>query len=348
MQLYGKTWTRREIEKRIGRIEQIGGLKHCYLAGGKAEGVEQIQVRSGAGLSYEINVSRGMDIGLAEYCGSPLTWQSSNGVVHPAHWHGGPTDWLKTAVGGLLMTCGLTQVGSPCTDGPENLPLHGDAHQLPAELLCCEGEWNGDEYEMTIKGCIRQSRIFGENITLTRTIQSKLGENRISIDDKVKNVEFAQTPHMLLYHFNFGFPLMTAETEIQFPSQKVVARDSDIPIENFNRWQEPQNDYRERVYYHEELETTNGTAAVVIRQPHFPVGNSTRPVTVRLSWQTENLPRLVQWKMPGEGIYVLGIEPANCLVEGRVAERNRGTLQILEPGESRHYALALEVIEGNF
>ena len=40
----------------------------------------------------------------------------------------------------------------------------------------------------------------------------------------------------------------------------------------------------------------------------------------------------------------MGIEPANCHVEGRAAERERGTLQFLEPGEARTYELALEVV----
>jgi hypothetical protein len=50
---------------------------------------------------------------------------------------------------------------------------------------------------------------------------------------------------------------------------------------------------------------------------------------------------LVEWKMMGEGAYVVGLEPANCHVEGRCVERERGTLQILEPGESRRYRLEI-------
>jgi len=345
MRLYGKTWTRREVEKHLGRIEQIGGLQHSYLSGGKSEGVEQVRLRTGAGLSFEINVSRGMDIGLADYCGTPLTWLSPNGTVHPAFWQGGPADWLKTAVGGLLMTCGLTQVGSPDIEGQESLPLHGAAHQLPAELIRCEGEWQDDEYIMNVVGRIRQSRIFGENLTLTRTIRCKIGENRIEIHDVVENGGFSETPFMLLYHFNFGFPLMTDQTELHFPSKKVIARNDGIPVTDFNQWPVPQKNFQERVYYHEGLIIEKDIATAVIHQPQFPVGDETHPLTIQLTWRVENLPRLVQWKMPGEGVYVLGIEPANCHVEGRVAERKRGKLQTLQPGEVRHFDLALNVNE---
>jgi hypothetical protein len=38
--------------------------------------------------------------------------------------------------------------------------------------------------------------------------------------------------------------------------------------------------------------------------------------------------------MPGQGIHVLGIEPANCHVGGRAAERAAGTLRTLQAGET--------------
>ena len=45
--------------------------------------------------------------------------------------------------------------------------------------------------------------------------------------------------------------------------------------------------------------------------------------------------------MMAEGLYVLGVEPANCHVEGRVKERERGTLQVLAPGENRIYHMEI-------
>jgi hypothetical protein len=57
------------------------------------------------------------------------------------------------------------------------------------------------------------------------------------------------------------------------------------------------------------------------------------------------LPVLVQWKMPGEGTHVLGIEPANCHLEGRAADRIRGTLVSLAPGQMVEYNLELSISE---
>ncbi|MFO7948286.1 MAG: DUF4432 family protein, partial [Armatimonadota bacterium] len=55
----------------------------------------------------------------------------------------------------------------------------------------------------------------------------------------------------------------------------------------------------------------------------------------------------IQWKMPAEGTYVTGLEPANCLVEGRTKDREEGRLVTLEPGESAEYSLEVGVLADN-
>lgn len=39
-------------------------------------------------------------------------------------------------------------------------------------------------------------------------------------------------------------------------------------------------------------------------------------------------------------------EPANCLVEGRDKERERGALKFLEPGEKKEFDLEIGVLAG--
>jgi Domain of unknown function (DUF4432) len=344
MNLYGRQWSRRELEARLGRIEQIGGLRRVQSTEGRETGVEEIQVRTGAGLNYNVLPSRGLDIGLAEFKGAPLSWLSQNGEVNPSFFDDRGSGWLRTAAGGLLMTCGLTQVGTPGTDGSEELGLHGRAHHTPARHVCAEGFWEGDEYTTVIHGKVEETSIFGWNLRLTRSIRSRLGINQIHIRDVVENTGFEPAPHMLLYHFNFGFPLLDMKTHISFPPATVVPREPNLPIEGLGDWLSPQAGFQEHVYYHENLTTeADGLAAVSIRNPHFPPTD--RPLLVRLAWETRTLPVLVQWKMPGEGTHVLGIEPANCHVEGRTAERARGTLVMLAPGQAMEYNLELSLSE---
>ncbi|MBN2011310.1 aldose 1-epimerase family protein [candidate division KSB1 bacterium] len=349
MHIYGRNWKRRELEARVGKIETIGGVRRFRIEDGPEHGVELIQVRNGAGLTYYLNASRALDISLAEYRGVPLSWHSVNGDVHPAYYNPDGTEWSRTAAGGLLMTCGLTQVGSPCQDGEDKLGIHGRIHHTPTRDVSAYGFWDGDDYHMQIRGIMQESRIFAENMQLTREIKTRLGENKIVIHDTVENIGFQTTPFMILYHFNFGFPLMTENTIIEFPSHQVIPRDQHIPVDGFDRWQTPEVNYQERVYYHQidQAKVNDNLATVYIRNSSFPIeaGNGKIPVTVRLAWNIDNLPNLIQWKMPAAGVYALGIEPANCHVEGRVAERNNKTLIMLEPGESKHYYLELEIVE---
>ncbi len=342
MKLYGRTWTRRELEARVGRLEQIAGIRRLELTEGPERGVEQLQVRTGSGLSYYVSPTRGMDISLAEFGGVPLSWQAVNGDVHPAYYDSRDMEWLRTAVGGLLMTCGLTQVGSPCEDEGNALGLHGRVHHSPARQVVAEGSWVGHDYTMRICGAVEETSIFTEALRLTREIHSHVGENRILIRDVVENFGFQPTPHMLLYHFNFGFPLLGESTTVEFPSGRVVPREAGTPLEGYDRWQAPDVFYQERVYYHEDFGDSE-KASVVIRNPRFPLPGAERPLALRLSWSVPQLPRLVQWKKPAAGVHVLGLEPANCHVEGRAAERKRGTLITLEPSEQRTYELQLDV-----
>lgn len=353
MKLYGNKWTRRDLEARVGRVEQIGGVRRMELTEGREKGVEQIQVRTGAGLEYYVSPMRGMDISLAELGGVPISWQSPNGDVHPSYYDPEGGEWGRTAAGGLLMTCGLTQVGSPCEDNGIKYGQHGRSHHIPATQISAESRWDGDEYLMSVRGAIEESRIFGERLRLTRSIASRLGENKISIMDVVENMGEETTPHMILYHFNFGFPLMTEQTRIKFPEREVVARDKGTPVPGYDSWDGPQSNYRERVYYHEMSkgaraavpEQSGENAEVIISNPAFPCvgGKGSAAVDVHLTWSTRTLPVLVEWKMPGVQTHVLGVEPANCHVEGRVAERQRGTLVTLDPGESAAYELDLEI-----
>jgi hypothetical protein len=345
MQFYDREWSRREIEARTGRLQQIGGLSRGQAVDGPEAGVETIQVRTGAGLAYTVVPSRGLDISLAQFGGVPLSWQSAAGEAHPAFYDPSGAEWLRTAAGGLLMTCGLTQVGAANEDEGMALGLHGRVHHLPARQVAAEGRWVGDEYEMRVAGVIDEAVMFGDHLRLIREIRGRLGQNRLEIHDQVENAGFAPAPHMILYHVNFGFPLLTEETVVRFPSRQVIVRDEDTPLEGYDRWQAPEAGYRERVYYHQELTVDEtGVASAVVNNPRFPLPAGPCDLTVRLSWRPDQLPRLVQWKMPGAGLHVLGIEPANCLVEGRAVERRRGTLVFLEPGESRSYDLTLEAI----
>jgi hypothetical protein len=55
-------------------------------------------------------------------------------------------------------------------------------------------------------------------------------------------------------------------------------------------------------------------------------------LTMRI--KTAQLPFLTQWKMLGEGEYVLGLEPCNVTMKNRKTLRDENILPLLQAGES--------------
>lgn len=347
MQLYGVSRSRREVEARVGRLGQIGGVRRLRLTEGKDAEMDIIEVRTGAGLALEITPDKGMDISRAELWGVPLSWQSANGDVHPMHYEAEGTDWLRTASGGLLMTCGLSHIGSPSSDETGSYGLHGRIHHTPARQISVCESWDGDELNWSVAGVVEETVIFGSKLRLLREISGRLGDNRIVINDRVENFGFQPAVHMMLYHFNFGFPLLGDHTCILLPDAESERRGaSGSSLDEAASWQAPDPTISETVYYHRvrKGETSDKSMAQVhIVNPVFPIADQMRPTTVSLSWTRDTLPLLVQWRMPGAGEHVLGLEPANCRVEGRETQRRSEGLPMLQPGECICYRLELNV-----
>jgi hypothetical protein len=65
-----------------------------------------------------------------------------------------------------------------------------------------------------------------------------------------------------------------------------------------------------------------------------------------VKFDRHELPNLIEWKSMGSGDYVVGIEPANCLCNGRLDEKSRGTLQRIAPSETREFHLEIGVLDG--
>jgi len=55
MFLYGRKWTRCEIEAYVGKIETITGVQKYRCSEGPESGVEMIQVRTASGLTFNVN-----------------------------------------------------------------------------------------------------------------------------------------------------------------------------------------------------------------------------------------------------------------------------------------------------
>jgi hypothetical protein len=343
MRLWGREWTRPELLDRVGSLSQLGGITAFEYSQGKAKGVGTIRVRTAAGLEFSVLPEKGMDIFEANYQGRSLSWLSPVGVVHPSYFDARDIQWLKTFPGGLVSTCGLTSAGSPSEDQGEQLGLHGTIANTPAESVAWDEDWSGDDCVLRVSGVVREARVHGQNLLLRRTIETSLASRAISIRDSVENLGFQATPLMLLYHLNFGFPLLTDKSRLYARSANVEARNehSRGTIQEWAQFEMPVRNLPERVYYHDMKCDAEGNVSVALLSDE-----GKRDFGVEVKYKAASLPSFVQWKMTSVNHFVLGLEPANCRVEGRSAERERGGLVILEPGQKRDFAIAIRVLDG--
>jgi hypothetical protein len=344
--LYAQVLNKRELLRRVGDVSQVGGIRLLQLDDGPMRGVRAAEIRTGGGLICTVVLDRGMDISLAEYQGIPLGYRSPTGEIAPAFYEPEGSGWLRGFHCGLLVTCGLTYMGAPGMDGGQALGLHGRVSYIPARNVAVEGFWQGDDYIMAVKGEVREVAVFGENLQLTRRISATLGESRLTINDRVENLGFQETPLMILYHFNFGFPLLDEGAEVVGGSVKATPRDDDAAkgLAEHARFGPPVAGYREQVFFHDVRADGKGWCQVGLVNRGFSGG---RGLGVVIRYRQRELPCFTEWKMIGEGLYVLGLEPGNAYPLGRARERQEGRLQLLKPGEEREFALEVEVLDGN-
>jgi hypothetical protein len=282
-----------------------------------------------------------MDLGFAEQGGTSLAWLSPNGIVAPAFHEPEGEGWLNSFPGGLLVTCGLRNVGPPGERGGEEFGLHGRASHIPATRVSYDAFWDEEGCVLEASGQIRESSVFGPNLVLRRRIMARVGESRIRIEDQIENEGFDPEPLMVLYHINLGWPLLAETSRLAGPGRPEGSpepRDEEARtgLDAWDRFAPPTPNFKERVFYHRPTVGTDDRAQARLENPALGLSFSVR-------FSPEELPEFVQWTMTGEGTYVLGLEPATCRVEGPAAEEAAGRVIRLQPGETRLHSLDLEV-----
>lgn len=342
MDIFGQSLTKRELLQRVGDLSQIADAREGRLSSGRADGMRVIDVKTGSGLAFSVFPSRGMDIGWAGYRGIPLSHISKSGVVKPEFYEKDGRSFLRSFTCGLLTSCGLTQMGTPCEHEGESLGLHGRISNIPAHEVFTEKVWEGDEYKLRIGGKVRESRIFGENMQLDRRIEACLGRSTITIHDTVSNFGFMPAPLMLLYHINLGYPLVSADSEVQIsiPVQTTPRDETAVRgLDGLWSLSDPVHGFQEQVFFHE-LDSRYEECTVTVYNRRLAFG-------LYLKFPVRDFPHICHWKMMGEGDYVLGIEPCTVPPIGRARAAGRGILPMLDPLQERHFHLEIGVVEAD-
>jgi len=340
--LFGSTYTREGLLRRVGDVGQLGGTRLVELLDGNQRGVRAVDFATGSGFQFTVLLDRGMDIGAAAHCGRPLAWQAMPGPVHPAFHEPEGMGFLRTFHGGLLCTCGLSYCGAPCEDEGEELGLHGRVSHIPARHVGTGAEWTGDDYDFWATGSVRETRVFGVNLVLHRTVRARLGESRLFVRDRVVNEGFEPAPLMLLYHINGGFPVVDKGAELIAPSVKAA------PVDDYSAriadahatCEAPTKGVPEACYRHRLKAGRDGKVVVALVNRKLGDGFG-----YYVEFNRKQLPHFTEWKMMGEGMYVVGTEPSTMPLHPRSELRQRGKLDFLEPGEERCVDLEIGVVE---
>ena len=334
--------TKREWLRYTGDMAQVAGIRDCTLRGGKAEGIRALDFCNGSGLAFTVLPDRAMDIGALSYKGINGSYLSKTGPVAPSYYNEAGAGFLRGFYGGFLTTCGLSNVGTACEENGKTYGTHGRISHTPAEEVYSRCAWGEDGlYHLEAGGWMREAVLFGENLVLERKIGTVFGQKGFVIRDRVENRGFNEEPLMLLYHFNLGYPLLSGESYLVAPIARTLPRSERAAegLGSYTRFQAPEHGFSEQVYYHEMKGCADGRTFAALINPALSLG-------IAIRFHPSQLPRMTQWKQMGEGEYVLGIEPCNCHVEGRVRERELGTLEILKAGASRQVDIEIEILEG--
>ena len=316
----------------VGHASQLCGVEEVRLIGGKGDGMRLLQLRNAAGLEMTVCADRCADISRLIFKGDNMGYFSANGYVAPAYYDDKGNGWLKGFTAGFLTTCGLTAVGSPCTDEGEDLPLHGTIGNTPCERIW----WDEDAENIYIHAIINDSGIFARKLMLKRTIQVSKAESKFTISDTVENQGDQASPVMILYHMNMGYPLLSENSVVEIPSVSVTPR-NDHAAEDLDTWHKmllPTPGFEEQCYFH----SFESEGKASIYNPDIKKG-------LTISFDATELNYFTEWKMMGYRDYVLGLEPGNCHPDGRDVMRKEGKLKFLAPGELITYKVTVTLFE---
>jgi hypothetical protein len=348
LRIWDKNYRREELLRRVGRLEQVAGVRLVTLGDGAERGVRALEFRTGTGFAFDIVVDRAFDVGRCEISGRPLGWLSGVGFAGPWYYEPEGLGFFRNFGGGLLTTCGLEHTLFMAEDTAEHyhyppkktetFGLHGRISNRPARLTGYGERWEGDECVLWAEGEVLQAAVFGEHLLLRRQIEAKVGESRLKIHDEVENIGYTRTPHMYLYHVNVGFPVVDEGSELIAPARSVAAR-GNYSAEDYDKLRAPEAGYVERVFEHELASEGDGNVPLAIVNRAAGLG-------LYQLYNRKQFPHHFVWRMLGEGTYVVGIEPSTNRTAGRLDARERGELIELEAKEKRTYDLELGALEG--
>jgi len=320
---------------------------HKYvLHGGKQEGVEVIDVDNGK-LRFQVVLTRGMSIQEVLMGDLRLGWDSPvKGLVHPQYinlesraglgWLEGFNEWM--------VRCGLEFFGGPGTDefidntgkkAKMDLTLHGKIGNTPASVVEVLIERQAP-HQIRIRGRVDETCVHGPKLELWTQIQTTPGSNSFQISDKINNRSATEQEFGILYHANYGTPLMEEGTRFVAAVRQVtpINEHSAADVSTYDVYRGPTPGFAEQVYCLQLWGDENDRTTVMLR-------NAAGTKAVSMSFPVTPLPFFTLWKNPvaHEDGYVTGLEPGTGFPRNRATERKFGRVPKLGPHQSRDFTI---------
>ena len=346
MDFFGKKVNKTELLEKIGDMSQLGGISSFEYNDGVSKGVRAFNIKCISGIDLTILADRCMDISHMFYKSIPLNWSSASRETSPFYYNDKGSEWIRSFYGGLLTTCGLSNIGNPCTDDDEELGLHGRISNTPFEKIGIEEKWTDDDFIINIHGKARDAVFKGSKLEMSRRITACMFNPKITIEDTIVNLGYKTSPLMILYHINVGYPLLDGTSNLLFKKIKTIPLDENSAkgAAVCHKFNEPITGFNDEVFFHELAADKDGNANVAIVNHAI---NNNEGLGLSIKFNKNNLPYLTQWKHLEKGEYVCGIEPCNSFVRGRYIERREKNLQFIEPGEQKKFRLEFNILKSN-
>lgn len=350
-----RTWTICDVardeylESLIVTPGKVGGQARGYrvtkrrLRGGLRDGVDLVEMDNGL-LQVAVVPTRGMGIWEMRVGEFRIGWQAPvQGPVHPQFvrlFEPSGLGWLD-GFDELLVRCGLESNGAPEFDAEGRLryPLHGKIANIPAHRveLCVDG----DAGRIQLSGAVDEIRLFFNKLRLTTTYQTDVGSRLVSITDTVTNLSAEAGELELLYHINFGLPLLEPGSRVVLPVRRLAPRDAVAAavVDSWDSYPPETPGVKEAVYFMQLYGDAQGQTVAVLQN-----AAGTRGIALRFS--VNELPYFTLWKNPQAAVdgYVTGLEPGVNFPNRRSFEKEKGRVVWLEPGQNRTFHLTMEVL----
>ncbi len=316
------------------------------LHGGKQEGVEVIDVDNGK-LRLRIVPTRGMSIQEVRMGDIRLGWDSPvKGLVHPQYinlharaglgWLEGFNEWM--------VRCGLEFFGGPGTDefidntgkkAKMELTLHGKIGNTPASVVEVIIERQAP-YRIRVRGRVDETCVHGPKLELWAEVSTTPGSHTFQISDRITNRSAVAQEFGVLYHANYGTPLMEKGAAFVAPVRQVtpINEHSAADVSTYNVYRGPTPGFAEQVYCLRLWADKNNQTKVMLR-------NAAGSSAVSMAFSIDQLPFFTLWKNPVayEDGYVTGLEPGTGFPRNRAVERKFGRVPKLKPHQSRSFTI---------